>query len=116
MFDIKVEINGEVYKKITPKLKDYISLVDYNEKFYGKSFINTKDAVLEAVQIIESWFNGDITAQEIEDNCDLEQIMELFRQIESNVFEVFTGVPLKQAMQNAQKALKKTKKGTQSEV
>lgn len=114
MINISVKINGKTYKKNVPKLKDYIALVDYNEKYHGKSFINTKEAVVEAVTMIEGWFNGEVTAQEIEDNCDLDEIMSLFRKIESNVFEVFTGVPLKTAMDDVRKAL--TKKETPSEV
>lgn len=109
MIDIKVTINGTEYKKNVPKLKDYIRLIDYNEKYYGKSFINTKEAVIDAVALIESWFDGEVTAQDIEDNYDLAEIMSLFRTIESNVFEVFTGVPLKTAMDGNQTARKKKK-------
>ena len=116
MFDIQITIDGKKHKKNKPRLKDYVAMVDYNEKYYGKSFINTKDAVLEAVELIESWFNNEITANEIEDNCDLDEIMSVFRQIESNVFEVFIGVPLKTAIQEVRKAQKTTKKGKQSEV
>lgn len=109
MIDVKLVINGKEYTKNVPKLKDYIALTDYNDKYYGKSFINTKDAVIDAVALIEAWFDGEITAQEIEDNCDLAEIMDTFKSIESNVFEVFTGVPLKQAMEKNQQAQKKKK-------
>ena len=109
MIDIKVKINGKEYKKVTPLVKDYITLLDYNEKFYGKSFINTKEAVIEAVELIASWFGGEMTAQDIEDNCDLVEIMDLFKDIESNIFEVFIGVPLKTAKEKIQKAQIKKK-------
>lgn len=107
MFDIQVSIDGEKHKKNVPKLRDYIALIDYNEQYYGKSFVNTKEAVLDAVGMIEAWFEGAVTAQDIEDNFDLAEIMDLFRKIESNVFEVFTGVPLKAAMTEQQQAQKK---------
>ena len=114
MINISITVNGKEFTKNVPKLKDYISLVDYNDKYHGKSFINTKEAVIDAIALIEAWFNGDVTTQDIEDNFDLSEIMEIFRNIESNVFEVFTGVPLKTAMNKNQKA--RLKKEKQSEA
>ena len=42
MLDIELTIKGEKYKKNVPKLKDYVALIDYNEKYYGKSFSEKK--------------------------------------------------------------------------
>lgn len=110
MLDIELTIKGEKYKKNVPKLKDYVALIDYNEKYYGKSFVNTKEAVIDAFDFIAAWFGNEITAQDIDDNYDLNEVMTIFQNIESNTFEVFTGVPLKRVMEKSQKAQSESKR------
>lgn len=98
MFNVTIKIDKKKHSKSDATLQDYLNMAEYNEKHKGESFLTSKDTVVDAVELIASWF-GDVTAGEIETNLNLKEIMEIYRQIESNITEVFTGVPLKQALQ-----------------
>lgn len=97
MFNISVELNGKKYAKKDATLRDYTALMDYNEKYSGENFLSCKDAFLGAVGIVASWFG--CGTDELENEKSLKEIYDLYKQIESNVSEVFLGMPLKTAVQ-----------------
>ena len=105
MFDTTIEINGKKHTKTKPTLNDYRRLLEYNKRNEGKSFLSDSTPIEEALELIAEWF-GDVSISDIEATLDLQEIFDLYRQIESNVTEVFTGVPLKQALKTLHKVLK----------
>ena len=102
MFDIKIKIGDKELEKSRPKLNDYRLLLEYNERNKGKTFLSDPQPVEEAMDLICSWFGG-ISKTELEESLDLQEIFETYRKIESNVTEVFTGVPLQKALKTLQK-------------
>ena len=103
MYDISIKIDKKKHIKTDATLQDYINMTEYNEKYKGQSFLNSKDTVLDAVKLIADWF-GDVTVEEIQTNLTLKEIIDIYRQIESNITEVFTGVPLKKALRELRQA------------
>lgn len=95
MYDIKIKIDGETYRKKDPTIRDYVGLMDYNKEFEGVNFMQDKDAFLGALKLIAEWFEiGDDLVQKL----SLQEAFDTYKHIQSNVYEVFIGVPLEEAM------------------
>lgn len=96
MKEIKIKIDGKVYRKTDPEIRDYMALMDYNKEFEGQNMMQSKEAFLGALRLIAEWFGvGDETLVK---ELSLKEAFETYKEIQSNIYEVFIGVPLDEAM------------------
>lgn len=111
MFDISIKINGNTISKRDATVKDYINLLDYNEKNKDKTFLTSKNTFFDCVELIISWFGEDkVTKDELASQLTLKEIFDTYKKIENNVAEVFFGKPLKTAIEDMRKILKQENK------
>lgn len=104
MKEITINMGGKKYTKTNPTLKDYRNLMEYNERNEGKTFLKNPELIDEAIDIIADWY-GDVSRKELEEEGDLKTIYDTYKGIESNIAEVFTGVPLEVAIKKLTKIL-----------
>lgn len=108
MYNIKIKIGGKKREKTMPTIADYRNIMEYNNKNKGKNFLENPELMDEAINLIASFF-ADASKDEIENEMNLKEIFETYKKIESNVAEVFTGVPLREALKTMLEAVEQTK-------
>jgi len=104
MYDLSVEIDGVIIRKKDATIKDYTNLLEYTEQYKGENFLANKDAFLGAVNLVSEWFG--VGADKIEERYSLKEVLNLYKKIESNITEVFTGMPLKTTINRFKEVLK----------
>ena len=96
MKQIVIKLGKKEYKKTNPVLKDWQNLLNYMEQYKGASPMANEEAGLATMRMVEQWFDTpEVTLERMLEELDLYTIMEAYRGIESNLFEVFTGTPLR---------------------
>lgn len=100
MIDVKLTVGGKEYTKTKPKLNDYRMMLEYNKSHSGQSFLSDLEPLDGAIEIICAWFGGAFSRTDLEnEDFDLDVLFDAYKAIESNISEVFTGVPLRTALE-----------------
>lgn len=99
MFDVKIKVAGKTYTKTKPRMSDYIRQLEFNAAQGGKNFLSDPAVMYGVIDIICAWYGDKFCRQDILDaDYELDVIYETYRKIESNITEVFTGVPMREAL------------------
>lgn len=107
MFDISIKIDGKKISKKDAEIKDYLNLMEYNERNKNKNFLSSKNTFLEALDLIVNWFGADkVTKDDLASQLTLQEVFDTYKKIESNVAEVFFGKPLKAAIEDMEKVIR----------
>lgn len=98
MYDITIEINGEKFTKKNATIRDYKNLMRCSTEHKEENFLTSPKAFEDALEVVQHWFGDKFTIEDLEENCSLADVYEIYKKIESNISEVFLGVPLQEAI------------------
>lgn len=109
MYDIKIKVDGETYRKKDPTIRDYQKLMDFNKEFDGINFFQSKEAFMAALKLVAEFFE---VGDDVIEKLSLQEAFDAYKKMQSNIYEVFIGVPLEEAMRQmaaAQKQIQELK-------
>lgn len=106
MYEIRIKVDGKTYRKKDPSIRDYQKLMDYNKEFEGVNFFQNKDAFMAALKLVADWFD---VGDDVVEKLSLQEAFDAYKKMQSNIYEVFIGVPLEEAMRQMAAAQRKIK-------
>lgn len=90
MKEIKISVNGKEYAKKNVCIADWLTLVEFTEKYKEKNILLDKEAGLAAMGVLAGYL--EMPESKLREGCDLAEVMQAWRDLNANVVEAFTGV------------------------
>lgn len=90
MKEIKIKIGEKEYAKGNVCIADWLALVEFTEQYKEKNILLDKEAGIAAMDVLAGYLG--ISKSEMRENGDLAEVMQAWRDLNTNVVEAFTGV------------------------
>lgn len=90
MKEIKIKIGGKEYTKRNVSIADWLALVEFTEQYKEKNILLDKEAGLAALGVLAGYL--DVSESALREGSDLAEVMQAWRDLNTNVVEAFTGV------------------------
>lgn len=103
MVEIKLTMGGREYKKVRPLLIDWKNYMQHVEENKDKNLFTDTGAMDSAMEVVAQWFGNEFTKESLY-SLELDTVYAVYRAIENNIAEVFTGAVAGPAAQEEQGA------------
>lgn len=89
MKEVRLNVNGKVYAKTQPMVKDWKAMMEFTEAVNGKNYAKDPETLPALIEHVADFLNA--PADQLEEHCPVDALFEAMRIIDANMGEAFRG-------------------------